>query len=552
MEEMRNELTRPGMPRGTMLLHDPVLNKGTAFTEAERRALGLEGLLPPHVFTIEEQAARVLENYHGKSSDLERYLHLMALLNRNQTLFFKVVVDNLEEITPIIYTPTVGAACQKFGHLYAWPRGIYLSLEHRGRIEEILRNHPYPDVRVIVVTDGERILGLGDQGAGGMGIPIGKLALYTACAGVPPAVCLPVMLDVGTENVERLQDPLYMGLRQHRLRGPDYDSFVAEFIEAARKVWPKVLVQFEDFGNLNAFRLLEMWKDRICTFNDDIQGTAAVTLAGLLSSLRITKKPLRDQKVLFLGAGEAGVGIADLIVTAMHDEGAPLEDARRRCWLVDSKGLVVKSRTDLAAHKLRYAHDAPGKPNLISAIRAIEPTAIIGVSTIAKSFDREVVETMAKLNDRPIIFALSNPTNKSECTAQEAYTWSNGRAIFTSGSPFPPFTFEGKTFVAGQCNNSYVFPGIGVGIVISEAKRVTDRMFTAVARALAAQVEPNDLAMGRVFPSLARIREVSAHVAAAVATVAFEDGLAGVERPKDVVAWAKSRQWEPRYETYVK
>jgi malate dehydrogenase (oxaloacetate-decarboxylating)(NADP+) len=540
-----------GMPRGAMLLHDPVLNKGTAFTEAERRALGLEGLLPPQVFSLEEQVSRVLENYRQKKTDLDRYLHLMSLHDRNETLFFRVVVDNLEETTPIIYTPTVGVACQRFGHLYARPRGVFLSLEHRGRMAEILRNHPYPDVRVIVVTDGERILGLGDQGAGGMGIPIGKLSLYTACAGVPPAMCLPVMLDVGTENVERLQDPLYMGLRRHRLRGPEYDAFVTEFIDAARQLWPKVLIQFEDFANVNAFRLLEAWRERICTFNDDIQGTAAVTLAGFLSALRVTKGTLRDQRILFLGAGEAGIGIADLLVSAKVADGAKLGDARRRCWLVDSKGLVVKGRGDLAAHKLRYAHDAPYQPDLLAAIRAIEPTAIVGASTIQKSFHREVVETMAKLNERPIVFALSNPTSKSECTAQEAYTWSNGSAIFASGSPFPAFTYRGKTFVPGQCNNSYVFPGVGLGIVVSDARRVTDRMFTEAARALAAQVAPDDLAMGRVFPSLTRIREVSAHIAAAVATVAFEEGVAGIERPRDVLALVKARQWQPRYETYA-
>jgi malate dehydrogenase (oxaloacetate-decarboxylating)(NADP+) len=543
-------VSRPGASRGAVLLHDPVLNKGTAFTRAERLALGLEGLLPPQVCTIEEQVARVLENYRRKTTDLDRYLHLMSLHDRNETLFFRVVVDNLEEMTPIIYTPTVGAACQQFGHLFARPRGVFLSLEDRGRMGEVLRNHPYPDVRVIVVTDGERILGLGDQGVGGMGIPIGKLSLYTACAGIPPAACLPVTLDVGTENVERLQDPLYMGLRRHRVRGAEYDEFVAEFVEAARELWPKVLVQFEDFANVNAFRLLEAWRDRICTFNDDIQGTAAVTLAGLLSALRLTRGRLRDQRIVFLGAGEAGVGIADLIVSAMAAEGATPEEARRRCWLVDSKGLVVRGRGELAAHKVRYAHDAPYKPDLLAAIRAIEPTALVGVSTIPKSFDRAVVEAMSELNERPIVFALSNPTSKAECTAQEAYTWSRGRAIFASGSPFPAFTHDGTTFVPGQCNNSYVFPGVGLGVVACEARRVTDRMFAAAAKALARQVEADDLAKGRIFPALARIREVSAHIAAAVAEVAFQDGLAGIERPDDVLSLVRSRQWEPRYPTY--
>ncbi len=542
---------KPGIPSGAALLHDPMLNKGAAFTKEERLALGLEGLLPPKVFTLEEQVARAMENYRRKQDDLERYIHLMSLHDRNETLFYRLVIDNMEELTPIIYTPTVGQACQQFGHLFRRPRGLYISLEDRGRIGEFLRNHPCPDVRVIVVTDGERILGLGDQGAGGMGIPIGKLSLYTACAGVHPARCLPVQLDVGTENVERLQDPLYMGIDRHRLRGPEYDAFVAEFIDAARTVWPKVLIQFEDFANLNAFRLLEQWRNRICTFNDDIQGTAAVVLAGLFSALRMTKKTLRDQKILFLGAGEAGVGIADLIASAMVDEGATLEEARRRCWFVDSKGLVVKSREHLAEHKLRFAHDAPYKPDFLSAVQALEPTAIIGVSTIPKSFHQEVVRAMARINERPIVFALSNPTSKAECTAGEAYTWSEGRAIYASGSPFPPFTYQGETFVPGQGNNSYIFPGVGLGVVSCEAKRVTDSMFAAAARTLAAQVEESDLELGRIYPSLTRIREVSAHIGVAVAEVAFRSGLAGVERPADVLRLVKSNMWEPRYESYV-
>ncbi len=553
MTERIQDLIEPraGLPMGAALLQDPLLNKGAAFTRAERLALGLEGLLPPKVSTIEEQAARAMENYRRTQGDLERHVHLMSLHDRNETLFYRLVIDHLEEMTPIIYTPVVGQACQQFGHLFRRARGVYISLEDRGRIAEFLRNCPHKDVRVIVVTDGERILGLGDQGAGGMGIPIGKLSLYTACAGVPPAQCLPVTLDVGTENVERLQDPLYMGICQHRLRGKEYDDFVAEFITAARQVWPKVLIQFEDFANVNAFRLLEQWRDRICTFNDDIQGTAAVALAGLCSALKVTKKALLAQRILFLGAGEAGVGIADLIVSAMVDEGAKLEDARRRCWFVDSKGLVVRSRQGLAEHKLRYAHDFLYAPDLSSAVHALEPTALIGVSTIAKAFDREVVETMTRLNERPIIFALSNPTSKAECSAEEAYTWSRGKAIYASGSPFPPFTYRGKTFVSGQGNNSYIFPGLGLGIVACEARRVTNRMFAEAARALAAQVLQSDLDMGRIYPSLTRIRVVSAHIGAAVAEVAFRDGLAGVERPADMLEFVKSKMWEPSYASYV-
>lgn len=536
---------------GAALLHDPLLNKGTAFTEEERTALGLKGLLPPKVFTMEEQVARVVENYRQKKTDLERYIHLASLQDRNETLFYKVLMDNLDELMPIVYTPVVGQACQQFGHIFRRPRGLYIPYSEKGNIAEALKNWPREDVRVIVVTDGERILGLGDQGAGGMGIPVGKLSLYTACAGISPAQCLPVMLDVGTENEGYLRDPLYLGIRQHRVRGQEFDDFVAEFIDAAQEIWPKVLIQFEDFANLNAFRLLEQWRDKICTFNDDMQGTAAVTLAGLFSALRITGKSLCDQKILFLGAGEAGIGIADLIVSAMVDEGATLEEARRKCWFVDSKGLVVKSRDNLAEHKLRYAHDFPFAAEFGEAVKALEPTAIIGVSTIPKAFTRDVIETMTKINERPIVFALSNPTSKSECSAEEAYTWSDGKAIFASGSPFPPCVYNGKTFVPGQGNNAYVFPGIGLGAVACEAAHVTDRMFAQAARALAEQVLESDLEMGRIYPSLTRIREVSAHIGVAVAEVAFKDGLARIEKPADLLAHIRATQWEPRYATYA-
>ena len=460
---------KAGLPRGIALLRDPLLNKGTAFTAAERVALGLRGLLPPHVFTLDEQVARVLEAYRRKDTDLERYIYLVSLQDRNETLFYRVVTDHLEEMMPIVYTPTVGEACELYSHLFRRSRGLYASYEDRGSLAEVIRNWPAADVRVIVMTDGERILGLGDQGAGGVGIPIGKLALYTACAGIHPANCLPVLLDVGTDNETLFADPLYMGTRRRRVRGKELEDFVGEFITAAVAAWPKVLVQFEDFANTTAFPLLEHWRDRVCTFNDDIQGTAAVALAGLSSAQRITQTPLREQTILFLGAGEAGTGIGDLIVSAMVDEGMKLEDARRRCWFFDSKGLVVKSRDNLAEHKLRYAHDLAPISDFLGAVKALKPTAIIGVSTIPKSFDRPVIEAMASLNERPIIFALSNPTSKSECSAEEAYTWSKGKAIFASGSPFPSFEYQGKTFVSGQGNNSYIFPGVGLGAIASRA-----------------------------------------------------------------------------------
>jgi malate dehydrogenase (oxaloacetate-decarboxylating)(NADP+) len=385
-----------------------------------------------------------------------------------------------------------------------------------------------------------------------MGIPVGKLSIYTACAGIHPAKVMPVMLDVGTENEACLGDPLYLGLRQHRVRGREYDAFLGEFLSAVHQEMPRALIQFEDFGNTTAFRLLAEWRDRVRTFNDDIQGTAAVTLAGLLSALRLTRKSLTQQTILFLGAGEAGVGIADLIVSAMADEGARIEDARRRCWFVDTHGLVVKGREHLAEHKLAYAHDAPHAPDFLSALRAVAPTAIVGVSTTPKAFGREVIETMAGLNERPIIFALSNPTSKAECSAEEAYSWSQGRAIFASGSPFPPCPIGGgKVMFPGQANNAYVFAGVGLGIVASEARRVTDKMFERAARALASSVLESDLDAGRIYPAMKRIREVSAVIGAAVAEVAFDDGLAGIARPADMLGLVKAAMWEPRYESYV-
>ena len=547
--------TRPtgsaALLHGEALLHDPLLNKGTAFTPTERRALGLTGLLPPHVHRLEEQVARVMDNYRSKQTDLERYIHLVSLQDRNETLFYRVVVDHIEEMMPIIYTPTVGQACQQWGHLFRRSRGLYVSWEDRGHVEAVLRNWPQQDVRVIVVTDGERILGLGDQGVGGMGIPVGKLSLYTACAGIDPSRTLPIMLDVGTENEGYLRDPLYLGLRQKRIRGEPYDAFVAEFAEAVQRVFPRALLQFEDFGNQNAFRLLEQWRDRICTFNDDIQGTAAVTLAGLYSALRLTGKTLREQTVLFLGAGEAGIGIGSLVASAMVDEGATPEEARRRCCFVDSHGLVVKSRAGLAEHKLRFAHDLPPAADFQAALEAVRPTAIVGVSTVPRAFDRRVIETMSRMNERPVIFALSNPTSRSECSAEDAYRWSGGKAIFASGSPFPPCHLDGRTFVPGQGNNSYIFPGVGLGVVACRARLVTDRMFSAAARTLAGLVLPSDLELGRIYPSLTRIREVSAHIGAAVAEVAFRDGLAGVARPPDLLSMVQASMWQPVYREYA-
>ncbi len=539
------------LPRGEQLLHDPVLNKGTAFTESERDALGLRGLLPPRVQTQDAQLTRVLENLQEKSTDLERYIYLTSLQDRNETLFYRLLIDHLEEMMPLVYTPTVGKACQLYGHILRRPRGLFISAADKGRVRQLLRNWPHEDVRVIVVTDGERILGLGDLGADGMGIPIGKLALYTACAGIDPTRCLPVTLDVGTNNERLLEDPLYIGLQQRRLRGPGYDELFEEFIAAVESLFPRALIQLEDFGTANAFRLLATYRDRICTFDDDIQGTGSVALAGLYSALRLTGGTLGDRSYLFFGAGEAGIGIADTMVAAMTAEGLPAAQARGRCWFVDSKGLVVKSRGDLAAHKRAYAHEHAFVADLLSAVEALHPAAIIGVSGVAGAFTRPVIEAMARWNERPIIFALSNPTSQAECTAEQAYAWSQGRAIFASGSPFDPVEFRGRTYVPGQGNNAYIFPGVGLGVMASASRRVTEDMFLVAAQTLAREVSSADLEGGLIYPPLKKIRQVSALIAAGVAEVAYERGLAQTPKPENLLAYVRSQMYEPVYANYA-
>jgi malate dehydrogenase (oxaloacetate-decarboxylating)(NADP+) len=548
------EWGKPELPAGLELLHDPVLNKGTAFTEREREVLNLRGLLPPRRFILEEQVLRIMDNFRHKPNGLEKYIFMTSLQERNETLFYRVLADYMEEMMPIIYTPTVGQACQLYGHIFRRPRGLYISAEDKGRVLELLDNWPVDDVEIIVVTDGERILGLGDLGAQGMGIPVGKLSLYTACAGVHPTRCLPITIDVGTNNENLLNDPLYIGLPQRRLRGEAYDELIEEFVQAVQERFGHAIIQFEDFANINAFRLLQKYRNRVCTFNDDIQGTAAVTLAGLYSARRVTGRQLKDQTILFLGAGEAGIGIADLIVSAMVEEGLSAAEARRRCWFVDSQGLVVNSRTELAEHKRPYAHDDPSggqAADLLSAIELLQPTALIGVSGQARTFTRPVVEAMARFNERPIIFALSNPTSKSECTAEEAYTWSDGRAIFASGSPFDAVTLNGKTYVPGQGNNSYIFPGVGLGAIAAKARHITDEMFMAAAKTLAQEVSQADLAVGRMYPPLPEIRRVSAAIATAVAEVAYEQGLATTLRPADLLGYVESLMYQPVYQEYV-
>lgn len=537
---------------GSALLHHPTLNKGTAFTEEERDKLGLRGLLPPQVNTMEQQVERALGNLREKPSDLEKYIFLIALQDRNETLFYRIVLDHLDEMMPLIYTPTVGKACQEYGNIFRRPHGLFISANDKGRIAGILRNWPQSDVRVIVVTDGERILGLGDLSANGMGIPVGKLSLYTACAGIHPGLCLPITIDVGTENEAQRNDPLYLGLRQRRLRGEAYDALIDEFLYAVKEVFPHALLQFEDFANHNAFRLLKKYQERICTFNDDIQGTAAVAFAGLCSALRITKLPLKDQRLLFFGAGEAGTGIADLTVAALMEEGLTESESRSRCWFIDSKGLVVKSCKSLAEHKVPYALDREFMSDPVEIIKALKPTALIGVSGQPDTFSEPILRLMAKINARPIIFALSNPTSRAECTAETAYRQTNGRAIFASGSPFAPVTVGTQTFVPGQGNNSYIFPGVGLGVLASKSSRVTNEMFLAAARTLAEKVSEEDLKMGRIYPPLTKIREVSAAIALATAEVAYARGFAAtLPKPANLPEYIQSQMYQPVYENYV-
>jgi malate dehydrogenase (oxaloacetate-decarboxylating)(NADP+) len=537
--------------RGVKLLHDPLHNKGTAFTAAERDALGLRGLLPPRVHSISEQEQRVLGNLRSKSSDLEKYLFLISLQDRNETLFYRVLIKYIEEMLPLVYTPTVGAACQEFGHIYRRSRGMYISLEDRGRVESVLGNWPHDDVRVIVVTDGERILGLGDLGTNGMGIPVGKLSLYTACAGIAPQHCLPVTLDVGTNNERLLNDELYMGLEQRRARGPEYGALVSEFIVAAERRFPGVLIQLEDFGNANAFHLLDSLRANHCLFDDDIQGTGAVTLAGLLSALRITGRPLSEQRLLFFGAGQANIGSANTVVAALREEGVDEEAARRCCWFYDSGGLLVADREGIPAQKRPYAHDHAAIRDLQSTVDTLQPTALIGASGLAGAFSEGVVRAMARYNERPLIFALSNPTSRAECSARECYHWTEGRGIFASGSPFAPVAFGGQQFLPAQCNNAYIFPGVGLGVIASQARRVTDQMFLVAARCLARQVSEEMLAQGQLYPRLSGIREVSLAIAEDVAELAWSQGLAEGERPADLRAAIEAQMYRPVYPHYA-
>ncbi|HZT77449.1 MAG TPA: NAD-dependent malic enzyme [Vicinamibacterales bacterium] len=527
---------------------DPLLNKGTAFTQEERVRFRLEGLLPPRVETLDAQVARVMRAVRLAPTPLERYRLLSAVQAENETLFYRAIVDHLAELLPIVYTPTVGEACLQWSRIFERPRGLYLSaVRHRGRVAEVLRHWPRSRGDLIVMTDGGRILGLGDLGIDGMGIPIGKLALYTACAGVPPDVCVPIALDVGTDNASLHDDPFYLGERAGRLRGSAYDDFLEEVVAAIQTVFPGAVVQFEDFSNAAAFALLGRYRQRFCCFNDDVQGTGAMVLGGLLAAIRLTNVRLADQRILFVGAGEACLGAGALVAAAMQQDGLSDRDANAQCLFRDSKGLVVSSRSDLSPQKRRVAQDREEIATLTATIQAFKPTVLIGASGQAGLFTRPVVEAMARLNDRPVIFALSNPTVKAECTAVQAYEWSEGRAMFASGSPFEPVVLKGRRHVPGQANNSHVFPGIGLGLLVSRAQQVTDGMFFAAARTLAAHVTDADLEVGRLFPPAAAMRDVARSVAAAVAAVAYDEGVADAPRPSDLDAAIQAFMYHPSY-----
>jgi malate dehydrogenase (oxaloacetate-decarboxylating) len=543
--------------RGRALTQNPFLNKGTAFTPEERRELDLQGVMPPAVSTMEQQLERVYDNFKAKTSSIEKYIFLTSLQDRNETLFFRLLLEHIEEMMPIVYTPTVGEACQRFSHIYRRARGLYISFEQRDCIPHILRSFSTVAPSVIVVTDGERILGLGDQGAGGMGIPIGKLNLYTLCAGIPPHHTLPITLDVGTNNAERLADPLYLGLRHQRIRGEAYQDFIDRFVAAVQEVFPNTLLQWEDFHKANALHQLARFRDQLCTFNDDVQGTAAVVISGLYAGLRLNGQALKDQRLLIAGAGAAAQGIADLFVSALREEGLSLAESRARVWTCDSKGLVTRDRSNLEEFKATYARD-PGELaaytcqdrahlTLSEVILNARPTILVGTSGTPGAFDEASIRAMARVNDRPLIFPLSNPTSKCECTAEQAVRWSAGRAIVATGSPFAPVEFSGRRYRIGQCNNAYIFPGMGLGITAAGLRRVTDGMFMAAAKALAAEVSMEDLRENSLFPPLARIRECSQAVARAVIQRAVAEGQVGskiLSRLEDTVRQA---MWHPQY-----
>jgi malate dehydrogenase (oxaloacetate-decarboxylating)(NADP+) len=532
---------------GIEVLRDPALNKSTAFTEAEKQALGIVGLVPDVTESEDLQLQRVMLQLANKNTDLERYIYLIQLLDHNETLFYRTVMADPARFLPIVYDPTIGEVCLKFGHIYRGPRGMYLSMTRRGKVKEVLKNWPEKDVRFICVTDGGRILGLGDLGANGAGIPIGKLQLYTACAGVPPQYLLPMYLDAGTNNEQYLHDPLYLGMRKARPSTEELYSFVDEFVGAVQEVFPKCCIHFEDWTGTDAVHLLERYRDKYCVYNDDVQGTAGIVLAGMVNAAKIKGTKLSDEKYLFLGAGSAGIGLANLICSAMVQEGQTLKEAQSRVYMFDINGLLEDTRKDLVDFQKPYAHRHAPTLDFVSAIESIGPTTIIGVSTVGGTFTQKVIEAMARINERPVVLALSNPTDHAECTPEQAYTWSNGKAIYAAGVQFPPVHFKGQTFLPGQANNFYVFPAIGMAVFATQASRVADEMFIEAAHAVADQVPSELLKQGLLFPLQANILEAEIQTAGRIAKLVFDSGLARVERPADMVAFIRQHVYKPEY-----
>jgi malate dehydrogenase (oxaloacetate-decarboxylating)(NADP+) len=533
--------------RGMELLLDPLSNKSTAFTEAEKQAFGLVGLVPDVTETEELQIQRVMMQLGQKNTDLERYIYLINLLDHNETLFYRTIMSDPARFLPIVYDPTIGEACLKFGHIFRQTRGMYLSIERRGTVKAVLKNWPQKDVRFICVTDGGRILGLGDLGANGAGIPIGKLQLYTACAGVPPQYLLPMYLDAGTNNEQYLHDPLYLGLRKARPSTEDLFSFVDEFVEAVQEVFPKCCIHFEDWTGADAVHLLQRYREKYCVYNDDVQGTAGIVLAGMINAAKLKRTKLADEKYLFLGSGSAAIGLANLLCSALVAQGMTLKEAQGRVYMFNTKGLLVATRTDLADFQKPYAHEHAPTRDFVAAIESIKPTTIIGVSTIGGAFTQKVVETMARINERPVILAISNPTEHAECTPGQAYNWSKGKAIYAAGVQFAPVHYNGQTYLPGQANNFYIFPAIGMAIFATQAKRVTDEMFIEAGQAVADQVPQDLLEQGLLYPLQSNILEAEVQTAARVAKLVFDSGLARVERPADMVAFIRQHVYKPEY-----
>jgi malate dehydrogenase (oxaloacetate-decarboxylating)(NADP+) len=537
---------------GMQLLQSSQGNKSTAFSQEERQHLGLEGLIPDKIESIDLQVQRVLRQLGYKTTDYERYIFLMSLLDHNETLFYKTIMSNPAYFLPIIYDPTIGEACLKFDVGFRQSRGMYLSIEHKGRVKQILQNWPQRDVRFICVTDGGRILGLGDLGANGMGIPIGKLQLYTAAAAVPPHYLLPLYLDAGTNNASLLNDPLYLGLKKTRPSQKELYVFVDEFVDAVQQVFPHCCIHFEDWTGADAVNLLERYRDKVCCFNDDIQGTAAIAVSGLINAIKIKKEKFSAQRILFLGAGSAGIGIANLIVSVMDQEGLTLKEARSRIALFDIHGLIESSRSDLLDFQRPYAHAMPATKDFVQAITTFKPTALIGVSTVGGTFTQPVIEAMTRLNARPIIFALSNPTEHAECTPEQAYHWSQGKALYAAGVQFDPVSFQGKLYYPGQANNFYIFPALGMAILATQAKRVNDALFIEAAHAIADEVSADQLASGCLYPQQSAILEVELKAAERIAKAIFDQDLARISRPKNIGQLIEQNAYRPEYAVSVK